>query len=273
MAQAHPFYYSAPRRDYKRDVNFAVTRDAEANAQLRIALQERGYGSGESVLNFPGRQCRFDLLPEDRLTRVDTSFAKSADVFVKTTRPPLSDAHHGDNKKIEPSNSFLERVIFCQYWRYFRTVCRSYIELAPETARFLPEDKQDRAMMTFYQTKASYQYLQGLGEARRSRRDPLGNVTAAFLFVVSEIWRGGPGLVAAWGVDAISTVAFCNLLRYRCPELLDNRGLTMVELEPTPGPERPTTYEWTRDWKYDLVFQTNGELPDPDEFERGPVLV
>lgn len=273
MAQAHPFYYSAPRRDYKRDVNFAVTRDAEANAQLRIALQERGYGFGESVLNFPGRQCSFDLLPEDRLTRVDTSFAKTDDVFVKTTRPPLSDAHHGDNKKIEPANNYLERAIFRQYWRYFRTVCRSYIEFHADVVRFLPEDKKDRARMTFYQTKASYQYLQAAGATRRSRRDPLGDRTAAFLFVVSQLWHGGPGLVAAWGVDAISTVAFCNLLRYRCPELLDERGLTMVELEPTPGPARPTTYEWTRDWKYERVFSTGGELPDSNHRAREAVLV
>ena len=116
-----------------------------------------------------------------------------------------------------------------------------------------------------------------MGADRRAvlvpRRTPLGDRTAAWILRVDEIWPGGPGLCAAWGVNALSTLAFCNLLRYRCPQFLDNRGLTMIELHPTKAPTRPSTYEWTRDWDYSVVMETLGELPESRGVARKPVLV
>jgi hypothetical protein len=264
MAQAHPFLYSAPRHDYKRLLNLASTRDPEANAQLRIALHNLGYDFGESILNFPPNESNFDLLPESLLTPVELPFVREDDLFVLTTRAPLSDGIHLDSKKIEPSNSTLERAMFWQFWRYFKVCSRSYVALTEEAASFLPAEKKNRAEMTFYQQGCRYMYLQAL-EGRRSPRSPLGERTAAFLLRVDEIWPGGPGLVAAFGLNALSTLAWCHQLRYRCPWMLENRGLTMVELYPTEAPERTSTYEWTRNWKMTPVFQTDGELPPRPE--------
>lgn len=264
MAQAHPFLYPAPRHDYKRLINLASTRDPEANAQLRIALHELGYDFGESILNFSPNQCRFELLPEELLINVELPFVREDDVFVLTTRLPISDGLHMDRKKIEPSNTTIERAIFRHFWRYFRICSRSYLALTEEAASFLPVGKKNRAEMTFYQEGCRYMYLQAL-DGRRSPRSPLGERTAAFLLRIEEIWPGGPGLVAAWGLNAISTLAWCSLLRYRCPWMLETRGLTMVELYPTEPPERPSTYEWTRDWGMTPVFETGGELPPRPE--------
>jgi hypothetical protein len=51
--------------------------------------------------------------------------------------------------------------------------------------------------------------------------------------------------------------------------MLENRGLTMVELYPTEAPNRTSTYEWTRNWRMTPVFQTGGELPPrPEEAGR-----
>ena len=264
MALAHPFLYSAPRHDYKRLLNLASTRDPEANAQLRIALHDLGYDFGESILNFPPNECNFDLLPENRLTQVELPFVRGEDVFVLTTRAPLSDGLHMDNKKIEPSNTNIERAVFMQFWRYFRVCSRSFVALTEEAASFLPVGKKNRAEMTFFQQGCRYMYLQAL-QGRRSPRSPLGERTAAFLLRVEEIWPGGPGLVAAFGLNALSTLALCHQLRYRCPWMLENRGLTMVELYPTEAPERTSTYEWTRNWRMTPVFQTDGELPPRPE--------
>jgi hypothetical protein len=271
MAQAHSFLYPAPRHDYNRLLNLAVTRDPEANNQLRIALTKLGYDFGESVLNFPPNQCNFDLLPEELLTHVELPFVQKKDVFVLSTRAPLTDGLHRDSKKIEPSNTVIERAMFHHFWRYFRVCSRSYVALTQEAASFLPEVKANRAEMTFYQQGCRYMYLQALA-GRRSRRNPLGERTAAFLLRIEEIWPDGPGLVAAWGVNAISTLAWCNLLRYRCPWMLENRGLTMVELEPTEAPDRTSTYEWTRDWKVSPVFATEVELPPRPEETGGRII-
>ncbi len=265
MAQAHSFLYAAPRHDYKRLLNLAVTRDPEANTQLRVALTKLGYDFGESILNFPPDQCNFDLLPEESLTHVELPFVQKKDILVLSTRAPLSDGLHMDSKKIEPSNTNIERAMFHHFWRYFRVSSRSFVALTEEAASFLPEGKKNRAEMTFYQIGCRFMYLQAL-QGRRSRRSPLGERTAAFLLRVDEIWPDGPGLVAAWGLNAIATLAWCNLLRYRYPWMLENRGLTMVELEPTEPPERASTYEWTRNWKMTRVFETEVELPPrPDE--------
>jgi hypothetical protein len=271
MAQAHPFFYASPRRDYSRLINLAAApRDSEANAQLRIALHELGYDFGESILNFPPNQCGFDLLPDELLTQVELPFVRRGDVFVKTTRPPLSDALHGDQKKVEPSNTNVERAIFLHYWRYFRVCSRSYVELTKEAASFLPVGKKNRAAMTFYQQNSSYMHLQARN-GKRSPRSPHGPRTAGFVLRVKEIWPGGPGLCAAWGLNALSTLAWCSLLRYRCPWMLENPGLTMVELHPTESPMRPSTYEWTLDWGMTPVFDTDGELP-PRVGETGPTI-
>jgi hypothetical protein len=261
MAFAHPFYYPAPRRDSTRPANLANPRDCEANSELRLALHGLGYDFGESVLNYPADPCRFDLLPDELLTRVEFPFAAAGDVLVKTTRPPLSDEAQGDSKKIEPSNTTVERAIFRQYWRYFYICARSRIKLTDAAARFLPADKQDRAEMLFYQKSANYMYLQGFDGVRLGGREPLGDRTAAFVLRVDEIWPGGPGLCAAWSLNALATLAFCGLVRTRCPEVLENRGLTMFELDSLEPPKRPTSYAWMREWKMTEIFWTQGELP------------
>ena len=234
----------APRHDSCRPPHLASPRDPEASAQLRNALQTLGYGFGQAVLNFPSATISYDLLPEPALTHVSLPFERYGDMCFQTTRPPLSDGKHRDRKKIEPSNTNFERAIFKQDWRYFEECSRSYVELTEEAAKFLRVGKESRAAMTFFQDGCRDHYLQAFGGSRSSR-SPLGERTTAFLLRVDELWEGGPSFIAAWGLNALSTLAWCTLLRTHYSALLHNRGLTMVELEPVAPPSRPVTHEWT----------------------------
>jgi hypothetical protein len=268
MVQAHSFFSSAPRHDHKRLPNLAAVRDSVANVNLQVGLIGHGFEQGESILNFPPDHVNFDLLPEDELLHVEIPFAQEGDVLAATTRPPLSDGDHGDNKRIEPSNTTIERAIFQRYWAYFARCSRSFVTLTEEAASFLPQGMKNRAEMTFYQDGCRYQYLQAL-DGQRSRREPMEEWTAAFLLRVDQIWPGGPGLVAAWGLNAISTLAWSAMLRDGCSSMLDRRGLTMVELHPTEAPDRPSTYDWLQSWQMRPVFHTGGELPPrPEEVGR-----
>jgi hypothetical protein len=269
MVQAHPFLSSAPRHDHTRAPNLAVIRDPVANVNLQIGLLEYGFDHGESILNFPPEKVNFDLLPEDELVHVEIPFAQEGDVLVLSTRPSLSDGDHGDNKKIEPSNTTIERAIYFHYWRYFARCSRAFVTLTEEAASFLPQGMKNRAEMTFFQQLGChYMHLRSL-DGQRSRREPMEEWTAAFLLRVDEIWPGGPGLVAAWGLNAISTLAWSAMLRDRCSSMLDRRGLTMVELHPTEAPDRPSTYDWLQSWAMRPVFHTDGELPPrPEEVGR-----
>ena len=272
MSLAHPIVYPAPRHSSERLPNLASPRDPEASAQLRNALQTLGFGFGQTVLNFPPAALNYHLLPEPALTSVKLPFVEYGDMLFQTTRPPLSDGKHRDRKKIEPSNTNIERAIFDHYWRYFREVSRSYVELTREAACFLRSGKEDRASMTFFQDGCQYQYLQAL-DGKRSPRSPLGSRTAAFLMRVDALWEGGPGFIAAWGLNALSTLAWCTLLRSRYAYLLENRGLTMVELDPIDPPSRPVTHEWTQQWGVQILLETAGELPPvPEEVRYAHVM-
>ncbi|MEZ4290103.1 MAG: hypothetical protein R3E53_06000 [Myxococcota bacterium] len=254
-------FYALPRGDSNRLPTLASPRDSEASAQLRVALHEvEGFGFGRSILNFPEARVSYDLRPVETLRPIRLPFLHEGDVIFKTTRPPLSDGKHCDNKKVEPSNNVLERLIFFHYWRYLDECARSFVRLTDEAARALPRDRRNRQEMTFYQVGCRYKFLQQPGR-RRSRRGPLGERTAAFLLRVDALWENGPGLVCAWGMNAEVTLGWCTLLRFRYPALLENRGLTVVEIAPTQRPESPTTHDWVFDWQVSPLLATNGELP------------
>jgi hypothetical protein len=263
-ARAHSVKYPSPRHDAKRPTNIASTRDPEASDQLAKALFERGFGFGESILNYPAEERRYDLLPIEALHPVDVPFVQEQDLLYLTTRPPLSDGHHADRKKVEPGNTDLERLLFLHFWRYFEICSRSHVKLTEEAATFLAPGRKNRARMIFYQEGCRYQYLQAPGRPT-SRREPLGDRTAAFLVRVDELVPGGPGLVAAWGQDAQATLAWCTLLRHRYSGLLDNRGLTIVEFEPGPEVVRPSSHAWARGWHAQVILETGVELPPRPE--------
>ena len=261
MSMAHPFLYAAPRYHANREPNIAAdTRDPEANAQLRIALHGQGYGFGQSILNFPPKQRNFRLLPPSEQRHVVIPFATNDDVLFCTTRPPLSDYQHNDKKKVEPSNTTLEHLIFEHYFRYFERCSRSWIEFTAQAAACLPENKKNRASMTFAQSGCLYTSLGALGE-KRVLPGSLRGRTAAFLLSVDELWPGGPGLKAAWGLNAVATVVWCWLLRERYSALLDHRGLTVVEMVPKDVPAQAATYSWSRDWDVTPLMETCVELP------------
>jgi hypothetical protein len=265
MAHAHRFLFAAPRHHPDRPIDIALTRDSEASWYLEKTLIDQGYDSGTSILNFPPNQRRFDLLPFESLFQVELPFLGEGDVLCQATRPPLSDFNQDDKKKVEPSNSTLERATFMHWWRYFGRCSRSSVVLRKDVASCLASEFKDRQEMTFNQKGCHYQFLHE-PEKKRSSKNPMGKSTsAAFLLRVDEIIPGGPGLVAAWGLNAESTLAWCRMLRHRASHLLAHRGLIMVDLHMTEAPDRTPTYGYMDDWKFDVVLETKGELPPRPE--------
>jgi hypothetical protein len=261
MPRAHPFRYAAPCRDSSRDPHPGITRDPEASHQLQVALAELGFGFGKTILNFPPPQ-RFPA-PTDADTPIPVSlpFAEESDVLVKATRPPLSDHWHADRKQVDRSNTVVERAIFDHYRRYLKICARSHVSMWPDVARYLAPRKRNREIMNFYQLDScNYSYLQASGTPRRPQGREAGR-TAAFFLRVDSLWEGGPGLVSAWGLNAIATIAWCTLIREKFPSLLDSRGLTVVELTPREVPISPVTHDWALDWDVELLLETGCELP------------
>jgi hypothetical protein len=114
--------------------------------------------------------------------------------------------------------------------------------------------------MGFHQLGCSYSNLGELG-SKRAAPGILRDTTAAFLLSVEELWPGGPGLKAAWGLNAVATLVWNFLLRDRYSALLENKGLTVVELQTVKVPAQPDTYAWSRDWHVTPMMETKIELP------------
>ena len=260
MPLAHPFLYAPPRLHHERPLSLVPARDSEANFELRMALHDYGYGFGTTVLNLPSQKRNFKLLRPAEQRIVNLAFLGPKDRFVCTTRPPLSDFIQDDRKKVEPSNTSIEDTIFQHYWRYFDRLSRSSIRFSEQANACLPRSKKNRGEMGFYQFGCTYS---SLGELDGKQLPPgiLRDSTLACLLSVEELWPGGPGFVGAWGLNAIATLVWNFLLRDRYSALLENKGLTVVELETTDVPLQPDTYEWARDWHVTPLMETKVELP------------
>jgi hypothetical protein len=211
-------------------------------------------------LNLPPQERNFELLPPAEQRVVDLPFLGPNDRLLCTTRPPLSDFIQDDRKKVEPSNTSIEDTIFQHYWRYFDRLSRSSIKFSAQANACLPRSKRNRGEMGFHQFGCTYS---SLGELHGKRVAPgiLRGTTMGVLLSVEELWPGGPGFVGAWGLNAIATLVWNFLLRDRYSALLENRGLTVVELETADVPSRPDTYAWARDWHVTPLMETKIELP------------
>ena len=222
-----------------------------------------GFGFGSTILNLSPQERNYELLPPSKQRVVQLPCLASRDILVCTTRPPMSEFIQDDRKKVEPANTTLEHLMFSHFWPYFDRCARSSIKLSQAAAAFLPDDKKNRGDMGFQQKGCCSSSLGALG-AKRVRPGHLRKRTAAFLLSVDELWPGGPGLKAAWGVNAIVTLVWCFLLRDRYSALLANKGLTVVEIEPQKIPDLPNTYDWARDWNVTPLLETGLELlPTP----------
>ncbi len=272
MPQVHSILYPSSRRRPNSPVPIGHARDSLANTELRRALLDRGYAFGESLLSFPPPgKAQYDRFGVDALAPVDLSFVRPQDLLFQTTRPPQSEAWHDDRKKIEPANTFLEAAILTVCERYFRRCARSYLCLTRAAAAWLRAGKENRAAISFHQTGCDYSALADLAGETASRTIPADR-TAAYLLRVDELWPGGPGFLVSFGMNAWATAAWCTLLRLRHADLLENRGLTVVELKMTDVPARPATNAWALGWTAEPVLEMDGELPprpgEDEFFER-----
>lgn len=252
--RVHPFYYAGPRRDWKSPPSLASVRDPVACQELTTALLERGIARpGETVLNMPPPEAPRCLLEWDACLKVDLSFVARGDFLLQCTRPPLSDIYHGDKKQVEPGNTDVERLLFRTFEEYLSICARSHVKLAQTTRERLAEHLASRCDMAFSQrAMAVYRELNG-GRGWRAFHGPAR--TAAFLLRVDEAWKDGPGLIACFGMDSISTLAWAWWLRHELPHLLDAPGFSFFDLVPGELPERPTDLRWAASWRVEPVLE------------------
>jgi len=73
---------------------------------------------------------------------------------------------------------------------------------------------------------------------------------------LTRLWDGGPRLLSAFGMDGVSTLIWCYLLRTVHPNLLDleTPRFVMAEMIASPLPEVPPTLSFAKDWRIDILL-------------------
>jgi hypothetical protein len=268
VKKIHHFAYL--RGSFADNPRLHELRDGEAFAEIQGALQKLGYTYGGLHLNFK-IDAKADLIPT-----YDPS-----DVIVLTTRPPLDDAFRWDRLRIDRSYTKLENEILRHIRPFFALCRRTVIQLAPPVALELGTFA-DRAFIRFRvygrPKKRSEQQASGKPKERddeesnvaiyKEKRDPYVQRnrsapetkprTAAFL-VVRRLEPKGPNMIVAFGMDGITTLVWCYLLRTRFPHLLRTPRFVMAEIWPREIPKNAQSLAFADDWRVDLLLNLSAK--------------
>ena len=242
------------------DLRFRIhqLRDGDAFLELSAALYSRGYKYGGLLLNLPSEK------PPDPYP-VDVSFLTPSDLVILNTRPPIDDIEEEDKHLVRRSYTSLEDEIFKAVTaRYFEKCARSHIVLSEALARQLPTEFKDRANMLFHQYNDGSYIAHGEYDTEPSQSPPNQKLTAVFLIQIPAIWEGGPGLLAAFGMAGIETLAWNYLLRTRFlrrgrqvaqkTDWLDSYQFLMAEVLLSRVPKKPTSLSFVEKWQVQPIL-------------------
>ena len=248
----------SPRKPDQR-LKASHVRDGKACSELQATMATRGFEYGGPLFNFPPLKTVLptDPWPDERL-EVDTSFIGSEDIVCVVTRPPIDDLGYTDRIRVERAFTTLEDDVFAVTLKYLKHCARSHVQLRKRFAGQLPKGYENRANIQFYQTgdecccyhslgRLKVKPIQGTEDDRR--------LTAAYLIREKELWKGGPELLAAFGMSGDATLAWAHRLRTDYTHLLDGYGLTMVEMVAPPVPERTTNLDFAKKWDVTVLLE------------------
>jgi hypothetical protein len=211
-----------------------------------MALASRGFAYGGLLLN--------QASPDDGGLPV----LGPDDLVVLTTRPPLNDEEDWDRRPILRTDSPLEREILARVRSHFDVCRRSWIRLSRQTAAHLGT-AADHAEIHFHVYKqSSYRRFRNPYPNPSRRRNPFltvtgTNATAAFL-VSMPLGPQGPRLLNAFGMDGVTTLVWCYLLRTRYAHLLDGPRVVFAEIDAVALPQRPSTLAFADTWAVRLLL-------------------
>jgi hypothetical protein len=247
--QVAEFSYSMPRHDNDRPLRPFMRRDGLPSQLLMGALARLGYAYGDPILNQPPVERPRDPFNEP-LLHIDISHLRPGDRILQVTRPPIHDLHDDSMKQVERGYTDLEQRLFELWTPHFLAHCsREQMFLADEQACLLRQGYIDHGCMVFMQKGDCAPLL-------RVKRDPHdrfrhfsgSNKTAVFLLNLPELWKGGPGYLAAFGMAGVTTLVWAYRLAHDLQALLERPGFYVYELECGVVPERETTLRWALDW-------------------------
>lgn len=255
IMHAHPFM-------------FPLTRDPEC---WKIHWFRDGTAVGHvlSVLQALGFHREADLINRAETSWPACFLSDSADqhMIVTGTRLPLSD---GDQRKAIPrSRCEIENAILNRLLAYIAYLERGRVVLTREMSTAL--ERRDRTDIEFPQYRRPCKYFRDVYAETHAERRPVENTSPqrTYGYVVrDQLWIGGPHFASFFGMDGETTLAFAHLLRTRHANLLDGRGLSIVELQGMIPP-KAGSLEFVDDWKSEVILdRAPTPVPPPRTREK-----
>jgi hypothetical protein len=212
--------------------------------------------------------------------KVDTSFLGPGDYVVQTTRPFLHDHLQEGRKAGERSNTSLEIKVFKFLERFFDTLSRAQVRLsAPmaeeleKAARRRGDDSANKAEIKFLiqtrneRARGSYNEFERRGALKWSqpsaseKREAIYK-TAVYLVHAENVLDNGAGLIVAFGMHGLATLAWAYLLRTGrdssgrdLAALIDRPSFVMAEMTVGTLPSEPTDLSFLDDWKVEVLLE------------------
>jgi hypothetical protein len=250
------FAYHVPWRVGRRTYSHLM-RDCDAALYLIAELCGRGYRIGPTFFNFP--RSGLPLIPAGE------HLLGAGDLLVATTRLPMDDLDVGGRRIVHRSYTTLEDKVLAAMRRWFRTCARSEVVLTDAAAAVSPEIA--RRQTTLFRLNCDATYRTYGSAVRDEWTDFQGGegLTAAFL-VHTEIWPGGPKLLATFGMGGIEGLVWCYKLATEYPHLLATTPFVMAELRAGERPTTSHTMEFADSWEIEILgIAPPDEHPNPDD--------
>jgi hypothetical protein len=212
--------------------------------------------------------------------KVDTSFLGPDDYVVQTTRPFLHDHIQEGHKAGERSNTSLEIKVFKFLEQFFETLSRAQVQLsAPmskeleKAARLRGDDSANKAEIKFLihtrneRAQGSYNEFKRRGTLKWSQPSAFEKgeriyKTAVYLVNAENVLDNGAGLIIAFGMSGLATLAWAYLLQTgkdsagrKLATLLDRPSFVMAEMTVGTKPPEPTDLSFLNDWKVDILLE------------------
>ena len=248
-----------PRSESRRLIHFAYPlhcredreyqpfrlRDTAAAHVIGDALMDLGYRYTDTIINWPSSG--------ESIIPFDCSCFRETDLILLTTRPPMHDRLIPARRTIRRSWTNLEHGLFIgPLSRWIERSTRPEMALTPAAAAISAEIAKRKSMefrMHFGAMPRAYGSLTGVWE-RFETAPPL---TVAFLVYAEHAWSGGPGFLAAFGMDPMATLAWCWQLATRFPHLLCTTPFALAEMKIVSPKEPPTWLSFTDAWEVNLL--------------------
>lgn len=253
VRRVHPVsLFLTPKRDL---VPLAARRDQHAALEVVPVLMRLGFEYGEPILDYPPKHPPPAPVRRADLHPVEMPFVADGDFLLQTTRPPMHDRFADVRKRIRQSYTDLEEHMFDVWEEYLSWASRDRVLLHERLHHLLEPPHDSKRRITFREAQgAPYLELSDCAGGRIRTDEATERRTALFMLRKEQAWPGGPGLIAAFGMDATSTAVWCYRLGRDLSHLLEKPGFVLAEATNPGTPERPTNMLCARKWKIEILI-------------------